>query len=55
LVPTFQPKDGDAYKSPRRKNSTPRQQGKPKSANSNQPRRGQILTQHTGLPPRKQS
>jgi radical SAM superfamily enzyme YgiQ (UPF0313 family) len=55
LIPTLQPKDGDAYKSPRRKNSTPRRQGRPKSTNSNQPRRGQILTQHTGLPPRKQS
>jgi hypothetical protein len=55
LIPIFQPKDGEAYKSPRRKNSTPRQQSNNKSANNNQPRRGRILTQHTGLPPRKHS
>jgi uncharacterized radical SAM protein YgiQ len=51
LIPTFQPKDGGAYQSPRRKNSAPRPQGQ----QGNQPRRGRILTQHTGLPPRKQS
>jgi uncharacterized radical SAM protein YgiQ len=39
LVPSFQPKTDGAYASPRRKNSTPRQ--------------GTVLTQHTGLPPRK--
>jgi uncharacterized radical SAM protein YgiQ len=39
LVPTFQPATGGSYASPRRKNSTP---GK-----------GTVLTQHTGLPPRK--
>jgi uncharacterized radical SAM protein YgiQ len=55
LIPTLQPKDSEAYKSPRRKNSAPRQQGNHKSTNNNQPRRGRILTQHTGLPPRKQS
>lgn len=48
LIPTLQPTDGDAYKSSRRKNSTPRRQGGPKSTNSNQLRRGQISTQHTG-------
>jgi uncharacterized radical SAM protein YgiQ len=39
LVPSFQPKTDGAYASPRRKNSTPR--------------KGTMLTQHTGLPPRK--
>lgn len=42
LIPTFQPATDGAYASPRKKNSTP---GKPA--------RGRILTQHTGLPPRK--
>jgi len=40
LVPTFQPSTSGAYDSPRRKNST-------------QPKKGRVLTQHTGLPPRK--
>lgn len=39
LVPTFQPAIDGSYASPRRKNST-------------QPRKGAVLTQHTGLPPR---
>jgi uncharacterized radical SAM protein YgiQ len=39
LVPTFQPLTDGAYASPRRKNSTPR--------------KGTVLTQHTGLPPRR--
>jgi len=39
LVPSFQPVTEGAYASPRRKNSTPR--------------KGGMLTQHTGLPPRK--
>jgi uncharacterized radical SAM protein YgiQ len=43
LVPTFQPLSDGSYASPRRKNST----GPVK------PARGRILTQHTGLPPRK--
>jgi hypothetical protein len=38
-VPTFQPLTDGAYASPRRKNSTPR--------------KGTVLTQHTGLPPRR--
>jgi uncharacterized radical SAM protein YgiQ len=50
LVPAEQPQD-EAYQSPRRKNSKAadekrKQQGK---------QRGKLLTQHTGLPPRKQS
>jgi uncharacterized radical SAM protein YgiQ len=40
LVPSFQPVTDGAYASPRRKNSTPR--------------KGALLTQHTGLPPRRQ-
>jgi uncharacterized radical SAM protein YgiQ len=42
LIPTFQPMTDGSYASPRRKNST-----------SGQPRKGSMLTQHTGLPPRK--
>jgi hypothetical protein len=41
LIPTFQPATGGSYSSARRKNST-----------SAAPRPGQLLTQHTGLPPR---
>jgi uncharacterized radical SAM protein YgiQ len=40
LVPTYQPVTDGGYASPRRKNSSPR--------------KGALLTQHTGLPPRKQ-
>lgn len=42
LIPTFQPLTDGAYQSARRKNSTP----------AGRPQKGQILTQHTGLPPR---
>jgi uncharacterized radical SAM protein YgiQ len=38
LIPSYQPAAGEGYRSPRRKNSTPRE--------------GTVLTQHTGLPPR---
>lgn len=38
LIPTWQPQDDQGYVSPRKKNSTARP--------------GQLLTQHTGLPPR---
>ncbi len=44
LIPAFQPRQGGAYHSPRRKNS-----------DRNRParlRKGKILTRHTGLPPR---
>ena len=44
LIPTFQPLTDGGYQSARRKNSTPSKPGQPKP--------GQILTQHTGLPPR---
>jgi radical SAM superfamily enzyme YgiQ (UPF0313 family) len=43
LVPTYQPVTDGTYASPRRKNST----GPVK------PAKGRMLTQHTGLPPRK--
>jgi uncharacterized radical SAM protein YgiQ len=43
LIPTWQPATDGAYASPRRKNSTP----------GAQPKKGRVLTQHTGLPPRK--
>jgi hypothetical protein len=46
LVPAEQPR-GARYKAPRRKNT--------KEANEKRKRRGKVLTQHTGLPPRKQS
>lgn len=48
LIPTFQPATDGGYESARRKNST---QAGQKVA-PNKPRSGQILTQHTGLPPR---
>jgi len=41
LIPSFQPLTDGGYQSARRKNSTPR--------------KGAVLTQHTGLPPRKRS
>jgi hypothetical protein len=40
LIPAWQPATDGSYQSARRKNSTA-------------PRKGTILTQHTGLPPRK--
>ncbi len=49
LIPTFQPATDGGYESARRKNSTNAGQ---KTA-PNKPRAGQILTQHTGLPPRE--
>lgn len=58
LIPTFQPMTDGSYQSARRKNSTPVGQ-KPapaavaaKPGKGNQPVKGRILTQHTGLPPR---
>lgn len=44
LIPRDQPDDTRGYQAPRRKNST--------GARQRRTRRGQILTQHTGLPPR---
>jgi uncharacterized radical SAM protein YgiQ len=45
LIPAYQPRDTSSYQSPRRKNSY--------QEKSSVPRKGRILTQHTGLPPRK--
>ena len=45
LIPAYQPRDTDSYHSPRRKNSYQQK--------SSPGRKGRILTQHTGLPPRK--
>ncbi len=47
LIPTFQPLGDGGYQSARRKNSTAAP-GK----NLEQPTKGRLLTQHTGLPPR---
>jgi uncharacterized radical SAM protein YgiQ len=58
LIPSWQPLAEDGYKSARRKNSTGAGEKssvalstKPKRFG--QPKKGQLLTQHTGLPPRK--
>ena len=66
LIPTFQPQTDGGYQSPRRANSTqvpakatgktagktkPQSTGLKKSGQT--PRKGTLLTQHTGLPPRK--
>jgi hypothetical protein len=48
LIPTYQPVTDGSYESARRKNSTPTKA----VAKPAQPRKGQLLTQHTGLPPR---
>ncbi len=47
LIPNFQPAVDGSYASARRKNSTPLGDA-PRAA----PRKGRLLTQHTGLPPR---
>ncbi|MDR7270007.1 putative radical SAM protein YgiQ [Pelomonas saccharophila] len=48
LIPSYQPVTDGSYESARRKNSTPTKAvAKPAT-----PRKGQLLTQHTGLPPR---
>jgi len=54
LIPTWQPLADAGYQSARKKNSTPSgaRAARPASATT-QPVRGRILTQHTGLPPRK--
>ena len=53
LIPTFQPLGDSGYQSARKKNSTVA--AKPQQpAKTSQPVKGRILTQHTGLPPRRQ-
>jgi uncharacterized radical SAM protein YgiQ len=49
LIPAYQPVTDGSYSSARRKNSTA---AKPKPS-ARAPRPGTVLTQHTGLPPRK--
>jgi hypothetical protein len=49
LIPTYQPQTDGAYTSARRKNST----SVPKAVGAGKVVRGRVLTQHTGLPPRK--
>jgi hypothetical protein len=46
LIPSYQPLTDGNYSSARRKNSTQAAVGKPSL-------KGKLLTQHTGLPPRK--
>jgi uncharacterized radical SAM protein YgiQ len=64
LIPTFQPQTDGGYTSARRKNSTvtPKAGGAKtgaakvgfaKPSMRNEPTKGRLLTQHTGLPPRK--
>ncbi|WP_394341051.1 YgiQ family radical SAM protein [Kinneretia aquatilis] len=64
LIPTYQPVTDGSYESARRKNSTPtgvrtsvakplaKQVLKHPASSPQTPRQGQVLTQHTGLPPR---
>ena len=58
LIPTWQPKEGGGYQSPRRSNSTPAPSATRSAARSAAaapvaaPKKGRVLTQHTGLPPR---
>jgi hypothetical protein len=59
LIPTFQPQTDGGYVSARRKNSTvtPKagvaKAAVVKTSMRNEPTKGRLLTQHTGLPPRK--
>ncbi len=53
LIPTWQPLTDGSYTSARRKNSTPGGAA-PAVRKSAAPQPGRILTQHTGLPPRRQ-
>ncbi len=54
LIPTNQPlnKDSGEYSTARKKNSSVAGDSRKRSAMPAQPKKGQILTQHTGLPPR---
>jgi uncharacterized radical SAM protein YgiQ len=58
LIPTYQPVTDGGYVGARKKNSfTPGQKTKGRTGatalSTSQPRKGTLLTQHTGLPPRK--
>ncbi|AXI01831.1 YgiQ family radical SAM protein [Aquirhabdus parva] len=54
LIPTNQPlnKDSGEYSTARKKNSSVAGDSRKRSSTPSQPKKGQILTQHTGLPPR---
>nr|MBP7566998.1 DUF3362 domain-containing protein [Burkholderiaceae bacterium] len=52
LIPTFQPLTDGGYQSARRKNSTPSAAAPAAPRAGNAPKKGRMLTQHTGLPPR---
>jgi uncharacterized radical SAM protein YgiQ len=54
LIPTFQPLGDGGYSSARKKNSTAAVVKTGVSKTAAQPVKGRMLTQHTGLPPRKQ-
>lgn len=53
LIPAYQPRNKAGYHSPRRKNSHRGGNRQKTQAGGKQPGAGTILTQHTGLPPRK--
>ncbi len=65
LIPTYQPAGTGNYQSARKKNSTAdgdsvkrtqkqtKSNRQPSNQSSNHPPKGRVLTQHTGLPPRK--
>jgi uncharacterized radical SAM protein YgiQ len=55
LVPAWQPDEADkSYRSPRRKNTAQaHQQRQHRGNDKSKDKRGKILTQHTGLPPRE--
>ncbi len=53
LIPTFQPLGDGGYASARKKNSTAAAGRTVASKAVTQPVKGRLLTQHTGLPPRK--
>jgi len=51
LIPSYQPLTDGSYQSPRRANST---SASTRASAQPGPRKGKLLTQHTGLPPRAQ-
>jgi hypothetical protein len=53
LIPTFQPQTDGAYTSARRKNSTATPKRNGTRVGASKVVNGRVLTQHTGLPPRK--
>ncbi len=59
LIPSWQPLAEGGYQSARRKNSTPNPSLTPTAKRvgkaPGEPRKGQILSQHTGLPPRRKA